>query len=136
MSSSSKNQEDEDLKQKSPTLSSNHAFTFDVKTDPIAILENLRENISKLDVRNSVALQEENEIIDEDINMKIKKRNPEPFNSIFEEIYEDYDDDYEEPAWTKVGNGRVKIIPLSFGKKPIKINMYIKKIRLTPSCRE
>ena len=130
MSSSSKNQEDEDLKQKSPTPSSNHAFTFDVKTDPIAILENLRENISKLDVRNSVALQEENEIVDKDIDMKINKRNPEPFNSIFEEIYEDYDDDYEEPAWTKVGNGRVKIIPLSFGKKPIKINMYIKKIRL------
>ena len=116
MSSSSKNQEDEDLKQKSPSPSSNHAFTFDVQTDPIAILENLRENISKLDVRNSVALQEENEIVDEDINMKINKRNPEPFNSIFEEIYEDYDDDYEEPAWTKVGNGRVKIIPLSFGK--------------------
>ena len=116
MSSSSKKQADEDLKQKSQTPSSNHAFTFDVQTDPIAILENLRENISKLDVRNSVALQEENEIVDEDINMKINKRNPEPFNSIFEEIYEDYDDEYEEPAWTKVGNGRVKIIPLSFGK--------------------
>ena len=30
-------------------------------------------------------------------------------------FYEDYEYEEDEPVWTKVGNGRVKILPLTFG---------------------
>ena len=44
----------------------------------------------------------------------IEKRNV--FGGSDPVFYEDYDYDEDEPEWTKVGNGRVKILPLTFGK--------------------
>ena len=48
-----------------------------------------------------------------DTKTKVKKRNL-VFDNIFEEENNEYDD-YDYPAWTPVGNGRVKILPLTFG---------------------
>ena len=75
----------------------------------LELLQTLRQNLSSLEV-------EKHHI--SDMTTKIKKRKTDPLSDVFEEVYQDYEDD-KQAVWTSVGNGRVKIWPLSFGSKNI-----------------
>ena len=74
--------------------------------DVLELLQTLRQNISNLEV---------GKLEGSEMTAKLKKRKTDPLDDVFEEVYEDYEDD-KQAEWTSVGNGRVKIWPLSFGK--------------------
>ena len=90
----------------------------------VKVLNDEISSDQSLDEQSHFVLKENNDdnLIDEkwlknlkkDTKTKVKKRNLD-FDNIFEEPSDDYDD-YDYPAWTPVGNGRVKILPLTFGK--------------------
>ena len=66
---------------------------------------------SRLDGDNQLETLRQNNLDVRDVETKIKKRDS--LYDVFEEVYEDYEDD-EDAVWTSVGNGRVKIWPLTF----------------------
>ena len=75
----------------------------------LELLQTLRQNLSSLEVEKHH---------NSEMTTKIKKRKTDPLSDVFEEVYQDYEDD-KQAVWTSVGNGRVKIWPLSFGSKNI-----------------
>ena len=75
----------------------------------LELLQTLRQNLSSLEVEKHHNSEK---------TTKIKKRKTDPLSDVFEEVYQDYEDD-KQAVWTSVGNGRVKIWPLSFGSKNI-----------------
>ena len=77
----------------------------DVKV--IELLQTLRQNLTNLEFGKHYGSK---------MTAKIKKRKTDPLYDVFEEVYEDYEDD-KQAEWTSVGNGRVKIWPLSFGMR-------------------
>lgn len=72
----------------------------------LQLLQTLRQNLSRLEVQKPDVSE---------LTTNIKKRKTDPLYNVFEEVYEDYEDN-EQALWTSVGTGRVKIWPLSFGK--------------------
>ena len=88
----------------------------DEKKLPSFVLDENADNdmIGKksITVDNSLKLKD----MKKDTKLKVKKRNLD-FDNIFEkENMNDEYDDYDYPPWTPVGNGRVKIMPLTFGR--------------------
>ena len=73
----------------------------------LQLLQTLRQNLPSLEVHKP-------DVIESTTN--IKKRKTDPLYDVFEEVYEDYEDN-EQAVWTSVGTGRVKIWPLSFGMR-------------------
>ena len=69
---------------------------------------------SRLDGDNQLETLSQNNLDVRDVETKIKKRDS--LYDVFEEVYEDYEDD-DDAVWTSVGNGRVKIWPLTFGMR-------------------
>ena len=77
---------------------------------PVDVLKSLRREL--LTLKSKTQAQDD---------AKVNKRNARKEDNILFNDY-DYSEEYEEePSWTPVGNGRVKILPLRFGE--FKINM-------------
>ena len=84
----------------------------DDKTLPSFVLDENADNDMIGTVDSSLKLKN----MKTDTKLKVKKRNLD-FDNIFEkENMNDEYDDYDYPPWTPVGNGRVKIMPLTFGR--------------------
>lgn len=73
----------------------------------LQLLQTLRQNLPSLEVHKPDVSE---------LTTNIKKRKTDPLYDVFEEVYEDYEDN-EQAVWTSVGTGRVKIWPLSFGMR-------------------
>ena len=88
----------------------------DEKKLPSFVLDENADNdmIGKKSITVDSSLKLKN--MKKDTKLKVKKRNLD-FDNIFEKenMNDDYDD-YDYPPWTPVGNGRVKIMPLTFGR--------------------
>ena len=87
---------------------------------PVDVLKSLRREL--LTLKSKTQAQDD---------AKVNKRNARKEDNILFNDY-DYSEEYEEePSWTPVGNGRVKILPLRFGE--FKINMIHSnhKVRMT-----
>ena len=91
-------------------MAQENQVTSNNNVNVLELLQTLRQNLSSLEVEK---------YHDSKLTTNIKKRKTDPLSDVLEEVYEDYGDD-KEAVWTSVGNGRVKIWPLSFGR--IKIN--------------
>ena len=88
----------------------------DDKTLPSSVFDENADNdmIDKKSITVDSSLKLRN--MKKNIKLKVKKRNLD-FDNIFEkENMNDEYDDYDYPPWTPVGNGRVKIMPLTFGR--------------------
>ena len=79
----------------------------------LQLLQTLRQNLPSLEVHKPDVSE---------VTTNIKKRKTDPLYDVFEEVYEDYEDN-EQAVWTSVGTGRVNIWPLSFGMREEKISM-------------
>ena len=72
---------------------------------PVDVLKSLRREL--LTLKSKTQAQDD---------AKVNKRNARKEDNILFNDY-DYSEEYEEePSWTPVGNGRVKILPLRFGE--------------------
>ncbi len=92
--------------QENKVTSNNDNDNANGNVNVLQLLQTLRQNLSRLEVQKPDVSE---------LTTNIKKRKTDPLYNVFEEVYEDYEDN-EQALWTSVGTGRVKIWPLSFGK--------------------